>query len=354
MKTRQILPALSMFLGFGLLAAAALLPERPAAPADLSELNAAMVKAATAFWEGLTPEQRGKAGFEWKDAERLNWHFIPRTRKGLPVKEMSEAQRKLAHALLQTGLSESGYQKATTIMSLESILKELEGPTGKMVRDPELYYFSVFGKPGGAATWAWRCEGHHLALNFTVVGGKFVVGAPAFFGTNPALVKDGPRKGLRVLGADEELGRKLVKALNADQSKVAVFDAKAPADVLLMPGKKPGPLEPPGIAWGKLDETQQGLLWKLVEEYAGRLRGELARQDLEKIAAAGKDKLVFAWAGGLEQGQGHYYRVQGPTFTIEYDNTQNGANHVHSLWHDHADNFAENLLKRHLEQEHSK
>jgi hypothetical protein len=351
MTSKRILPALAILCGLGLMAAASF---APAAPADLSALNAEMTKAATAWWESLTPEQRGKSSFEWKDAERLNWHFIPRARKGLPVKEMSEPQRKLALALLKTGMSESGYGKATTIMSLESILREMEGPNGKMVRDPELYYFSIFGKPGGTSTWGWRCEGHHLALNFTVVGGKFVVGAPAFMGTNPALVKQGPRQGLRVLGDDEELGRKLVKSLNADQAKTAIYDVKAPADVILMPGKKPGPLEPAGIAWDKLDPAQQALLWNLVEVYAGRLRGELAKQDLDKIGAAGKEKLAFAWAGGTDAGQGHYYRVQGPTFTIEYDNTQNNANHVHSLWHDHADNFAEDLLKKHYQEEHSK
>jgi hypothetical protein len=353
MTSKRILPVLGFVLGLGLIAAAALAPERPGA-ADLSALNAEMTKAAGDLLQSLTPEQKAKASFEWKDAERLNWHFIPRARKGLPMKEMTAAQRSFANALLQTGLSESGFTKATTIMSLESILREMEGPNGKMVRDPELYYVSIFGKPGAASTWGWRWEGHHLSLNFTVVGGKFITGGPAFLGTNPALVKQGPRTGLRVLGDDEELGRKLVKGLKPEQAKAAVIDAKAPADILLMPGKVPGPLEPAGIAWGKLDADQQALLWKLVEVYAGRLRGDLAKQDLEKVAAAGKEKLVFAWAGGLEAGQGHYYRVQGPTFTIEYDNTQNNANHVHSVWHDHASNFGEDLLKQHYREEHSK
>jgi len=353
MKRTPLLSALAIFLGLGLMAVAAMAPER-AVPADLSAVNAEMTKAATSFLESLSAEQRGKAGFEWKDAERLNWHFIPRARKGLPIKEMNDDQRKLAHALLKSGLSEAGFTKASTIMSLEAILREMEGPNGKMVRDPELYYVSLFGKPGGTATWGWRWEGHHLALNFTVVGGKFVVGAPAFMGSNPGVVKEGPRKGLRVLGDDEELGRKLVKTLKAEQAKDAVVAEKAPPDVLLMPGKKVELQAPAGIAWGKLDAEQQALLWKIIGEYAGRLRGELAKQDLDAIEKAGKDKVAFAWAGGKEVGEGHYYRVQGPTFILEYDNTQNNANHVHSVWHDPANNFAEDLLKKHYEQEHTK
>lgn len=353
MNRPRILPVLAVFLGLGLMAFAALAPER-AVPADLSAVNAEMTKAATSLWESLSAEQRTKAAFEWKDAERLNWHFIPRARKGLPVKEMNEDQRKLALALLKSGMSDAGFTKATTIMSLEAILREMEGPNGKMVRDPELYYVSVFGKPGGAATWGWRWEGHHLALNFTVVGGKHVLGAPAFMGSNPGVVKQGPRQGLRVLGDDEELGRKLVKLLKPEQAKDAIVAEKAPADILLMPGKKVELLTPAGIAWGKLDADQQALLWTIVGEYAGRLRGELAKQDLDAIEKAGKDKLAFAWAGGKEVGEGHYYRVQGPTFVLEYDNTQNNANHVHSVWHDPANNFGEDLLKKHYEQEHTK
>ncbi|HYE99288.1 MAG TPA: DUF3500 domain-containing protein [Planctomycetota bacterium] len=342
---------LSVAAGLALMAVAAT-ALRPAPSDDLSAVNAEMTKAATAFWKALSPEQQQKAGFEMKDPERLNWHFIPRSRKGLPVKEMSPEQRKLADDLLATGLSEMGFKKATIIMSLEAILRELEGPNGRMVRDPELYYVSVFGQPGAAATWGWRFEGHHLSLNFTVVGGKIVLGAPSFFGSNPGMVKSGPREGLRILGEDEDLGRRIVKSLDADQKKAGIIDVKAPADVLFVPGKRPGPLEPAGIAWGALKPEQQALVWDLVQLYANRMRPEMARADLAAIEKAGKDKLNFAWAGGLEPGEGHYYRIQGPTFTIEYDNTQGNANHVHSVWHDHANNFAEDVLKKHYAEGH--
>ena len=349
MKT--FLQAMSVAAGLALITLTAT-AHRPAPSEDLSAVNAAMTKAATDFWNALSPEQRSKAAFEMKDPERLNWHFVPRARKGLPVKEMSPEQRRLADTLLLTGLSEMGFKKAATIMSLEAILREMEGPNGRMVRDPELYFVSIFGKPGEAATWGWRFEGHHLSLNFTIVGGKVVVGAPSFFGSNPGVVRSGPREGLRVLGEDEDLGRQIVKSLDEGQKKIAIIDAKAPADVLFVPGKRPGPLEPAGIGWGALKPEQQALVWQLVELYATRLRPELAKADLARIEAAGKEKLTFAWAGGLEPGHGHYYRVQGPTFTLEYDNTQNGANHPHSVWHDHANNFAEDVLKKHYDQDH--
>lgn len=316
--------------------------------ADLSPAAADMSKAADAFLSGLTPEQKSKAVFEMADVHRLDWHFIPKARKGLPLKEMNESQRKAAHALLASGLSESGYKKATTIISLETILKELEAANPRMVRDPELYYVSIFGKPGSNA-WGWRFEGHHLSLNFTLINGKFIAGGPAFMGTNPGEVKSGPQQGLRVLGADEDLGRELVTALDAEQRKTAILPGKAPDDILFVPGKTPGPLEPRGLGWAQLKPEQQALLWKLVEVYANRLRGDLAARDL---AAIKKDTLVFAWAGSLERGQGHYYRIQGPHFTIEYDNTQGNGNHPHSVWHDHADNFGANTLKEHYKQDH--
>jgi hypothetical protein len=346
--------AISVVAGLSLMALAALTTEPRRA--DLSKTAGEMAEAAGALWKSLTPEQQKAAGFGFDDKERLNWHFIPRDRKGLPLKEMKEDQRKLALALLATGLSKSGYDKATTIMTLEPILAEMEGPNRKFPRDPELYYFSIFGTPGAKGAWGWRVEGHHVSVNVTVAGGNAVAAAPAFLGTNPGLVKEGPRKGLRVLGNDEEMGRTLVKSLSDEQKEMAIISKDAMKDfkeIVLIPDKKVEPLSPAGIAWGKLGSPQQEQLWTLIREYANRLRGELADQDLAKIERAGKDKITFAWAGGLEAGQGHYYRVQGPTFIIEYDNTQNGANHVHSVWHDPASHFGQDILKRHYEQEHN-
>jgi hypothetical protein len=307
-----------------------------------------MSETAKNFWNALTAEQQAKAGFKFEDDERMNWHFIPKPRKGLTFKEMNSAQRDLAHAFLASGLSQKGYAEAVTIMSLDEVLKAMEtkGPT----RDPELYYFSIFGTPGDTQPWGWRVEGHHVSLNFTIVDGKIAVAGPAFFGSNPAKVMDGPRKGLRVLGIEEDMGRAIVKSLTDEQKKRAIVAETAPKDVLSFNARKTMLQSPVGVTYTQLNDDQKKQVVGLVTEYADRLRGELAADDLARITAAGWDKVQFAWAGGLELGQGHYYRVQGPTFLIEYDNTQNNANHVHSVWRDLTRDFGEDLLGKHLEQ----
>jgi hypothetical protein len=309
-----------------------------------------MAAAANKFLEALTPEQRAKATFEFKSDERRDWHFVPKVRKGLTFKDMSPEQRKSAHALLSSGLSAHGYRKATNIISLEPVLKELEGPSGAMVRDGELYYFSIFGKPDPKGTWGWRLEGHHLSANFTVVNGELFSGTPNFMGTNPAEVRQGPRKGLRALAEDEDLGRALVKSFNDEQRKTVIFDTRAPRDVITGNKQKVMPLETAGMPAAKMSADQKQQLQALVKNYIGRLRGDLADADLKKIEKAGWDKVHFAWAGGLEKGQPHYYRVQGPTFLIEYDNVQNDANHIHAVLRDFDNDFGEDLLRRHYRE----
>ena len=309
-----------------------------------------MAAAANKFLDTLTPEQRTKATFDLKSDERLDWHFIPKVRKGLPLKEMSAEQRKSAHLLLSSGLSAHGYQKTTNIISLEPVLKELEGPRGAMVRDGELYYFSIFGKPEAAGTWGWRVEGHHLSANFTVVKGELFSGTPNFMGSNPAEVRQGPRKGLRVLAEDEDLGRDLIKALNAEQRKMAIFDTSAPKDIITANKRKVMPLETAGLPASKMTKEQSTQLEALVKVYVNRLRGDVADLDLKKIEKAGWDKVYFAWAGGIEKGEPHYYRLQGPTFLIEYDNTQNDANHVHAVLRDFDNDFGEDLLRKHYQE----
>ena len=325
-----------------LLSLAGLLPARAHIAAD------EMAAAAGKFLDALSPELRVKASFDWKNDERLNWHFIPKDRKGLTLKEMSADQRKLAHALLQTGLSAHGYGKATNIMSLEPVLFELEGAERKVPRDAVLYHFSVFGKPEAKGTWGWRVEGHHFSANFTIVKGEFFSSTPSFLGSNPAEVRQGPRKGVRVLSAEEDIARELVKSLDAEQQKAAIIDTKAPDDILTAAKRTVTPLEKQGIEAAKLTAGQRDTLMKLIREYVGRVRPELAKEDLRKIEAAGVDKVQFAWAGGLEKGVRHYYRVQGPTFLLEYDNTQNNANHVHAVWRDFNGDFGEDILRKHL------
>jgi hypothetical protein len=307
-----------------------------------------MAAAATNFLNALTPEQLTQATYPFKDEERFDWHFIPKARKGLPFKEMTAAQQKLAHALLNSGLSQRGYAKAVTIMSLDAILKEIEqgkGPT----RDPDLYFFTIFGQPGSADAWGWRVEGHHLSLNFVVRGDQVLAATPAFFGSNPAEVQNGPRKGLRVLGEEEDLGRQFVNSLTPDQQKIAIITNLAPKEIITGNQRKAMLLNPPGLPVTKMKSEQIRALIALIRDYATRHRPEVAEADIRKMDHAGFEKVCFAWAGSLEPGQGHYYRIQGPTFLLEFDDTQNNANHIHTVWRDFANDFGEDLLREHYE-----
>jgi len=307
--------------------------------------------AANNFLASLTPEQKAKATYEFKDDERFDWHFIPKPRKGLPFKEMTPPQRLLAHALLSSGLSPRGYAKATSIMSLEQILYDIENQAPK--RDAEMYYVTVFGQPGKGA-WGWRVEGHHVSLNFSLAGEEVLAVTPTFFGTNPAEIKSGPRKGLRVLGGEEDIARKLVTSLSAEQKKVALITNVAPGDIVTSHDRKARRLEPVGIAASKLTPDQQATLDALLKEYVYRVRPEVADADWKAIQAAGREKIQFAWAGGVEPGDGHYYRIQGPTFLMEYDCTQDKANHIHTVWRDLQNDFGDDLLSKHYQEAHSK
>jgi hypothetical protein len=319
-----------------------------------------MAQAAMAFLSALTEDQKARAKFDFDapftDAEvaqpasppadeRRNWHYVPRPRNGLPIKEMTTEQRLLAHGLLSTGLSHRGYTKAVGIMSLESVLAVLENNPKK--RDPEMYYFSIFGTPG-KEPWGWRVEGHHLSLNFTIAAGATVM-TPTFFGTNPGEVKQGPRAGTRVLEAEEELGRALVKSLDEAQRKKAVIMEQAPKEILNVPGRNDS--KPEGIPWADLTEPQREILTKLVREYLFRHRPDVAETEFAKVMEK-TGTLYFAWAGGLDRGEPHYYRVQGGGFVLEYDNVQNGANHVHSVWRDFDRDFGADVLREHYKAAH--
>jgi len=308
-----------------------------------------MAGAATNFLNALTAEQQAKATYAFKDEERFDWHFIPKERKGLPFKEMTSAQQALAHALLSTGMSQRGYVKAVTIMSLEQILKDLEQGKGPE-RNPERYFFTIFGTPGGPEPWAWRVEGHHLSLNFVVRGDEVLAATPAFFGTNPAEVRDGPRKGLQVLGEEEALGFQFLRSLTAEQQTTAIVTNVAPNEMITGNSRKAQLINPPGLAAGGMTDAQKHLLRELISSFANRHRPEVAEADMAKIQTAGFDQVHFAWAGATEPGTGHYYRVQGPTFLLEFDNTQNNANHVHSVWRDLANDFGDDILRRHYEE----
>jgi len=320
-------------------------------PLHAHDASAEMAAAANNFLADLTPEQKAKATFDVKDAERENWHYIPRARKGLPFKELNPAQRLLAQALLASGLSNRGYEKAVTIMSLDEVLAAIEQGKGPL-RDPENYYISIFGAPGGAEPWGWRVEGHHLSLNYTAAGDAAPSMTPSFFGSNPGEVRTGPRAGTRVLAAEEDLGRALVKSLDPEQLKQALIMETAPKDILNVPGRNDTTAM--GVPQDKMKPEQQAMLARLIKEYLFRCRPDVAAEDWAKIEKAGFGNICFAWAGGLDRGQPHYYRVQGGHFVLEYDNTQNDANHVHAVWRDFDHDFGADLLKEHYESAHAK
>jgi hypothetical protein len=322
------------------------------AAANRSNTPTVMSNAANAFLSSLTAEQKAVAVFDFNNEERLNWHFIPRERKGLSYRVMTKEQRPLALALLSASLSQQGFMKATSIMSLEEILKIQENNTPPGRRDPENYFFSIFGTPSETGTWGFRYEGHHCAMNFTIVNNK-VSSSPMFYGTNPAEVKSGPRAGLRVLGNEEDLGRAVLKALNPEQMKVAVVAPVALKDIITMADRKAALNgQPSGLSAAKMTAAQRQLLHALLEEYTNNLpeQGAAARRD--QIKKAGNN-INFAWTGGSEKGEGHYYRVQAPTFLVEYDNTQNNNNHVHSVWRDYNGDFGFDLLGNHYQTSHA-
>jgi len=333
---------------------------------------------ANTFLASLNPQQLAKVKYDLTNEERLNWAFVPQARNGLPVKEMEQFQRPLAMAMLSAALSQRGFMKATTIMSLEQVLKDQEagaraanpapaanragGRGGGINRDPELYYFTIFGTPTIDGAWGWRVEGHHVAVNITMDKGRIVAASPTFFGSNPASIKDGPRKGLRVLGREEDLGRALLLSLDPAQKKVALIDVKAPGDIITMNSKRVEfgtnarfamPAVPAGLPASKLNPKQTDQLLALIQEYtAGRTSADYAATTLAEIKKAGIEKIYFAWAGGEKMGDPHYYRVQGPTFLIEYDNTQNDANHVHSVYRDLKNDFGMDVLREHYKTDH--
>jgi hypothetical protein len=316
---------------------------------------ATMQKAATQFLDSLSPDLKAKASFPFDGEERLRWHFIPNEtfpRKGLMIKDMNEAQRRLAHDLLRSGLSARGYLKVTSIIELEDILKAIE-TGGKMARNKEEYWFSVFGTPAAKGRWGWRVEGHHVSLRFAVADGAVgnnISTSPMFLGSNPAEVRDGEKKGLRVLADEEDAARALLMALPANLQTQAIVNAVAPGDILTMNKNDITPLPEQGVAYGGMGSQQQALLTKLIEAYTSSMEADLAAERMARIKAAGIDKVRFAWLGETEKGKKHYYSVQGPTFLIEYDNTQNNGNHIHSVWRDFNGDFGRDILREHLKE----
>ena len=336
--------ALVALFGIGLLATAATATVLLKKAAGLT-----MVESAKAFVSTLDEDAKSKAMYDYSAKERLQWHFIPKpTRKGLVIREMNEAQKAAALRLLRAALSEVGYEKSSRIMMLEGVLLALEGPGSVGKRDPEKYYVTLFGEPSETSTWGFSYEGHHLSLNFVVEKGKIVDSTPQFFAANPATVMndvDGPiKRGTRVLRDEEQLAFDLVNSLDESQGEKAVLSDKAPKEITGAGEAQAPTAEPKGIAFADLNESQKDTLRSLIDSYVQSMPEEVASSRYEILENDGWGNIRFSWEGAKKPGIGHYYRIQGKSFVVEFVNTQpdpagNPANHIHCIWRDLTGDF---------------
>ena len=362
-----------------------------ATTAATTTVASAMTEAAQALLDALDASQRATAQRQVDDRERSNWHYTPpREHGGITFAAMDAPQRLLAHRLIATGLSLRGYAKATAIIAIEHVLRELEGERASFRRDSSLYHVTIFGTPGGNEPWGWRFQGHHISLNCVIVDGTLVAPLPTFFGSNPAQLGD-----QRPLAAETDLARELLASLDVEQRARAVIAAAAPVDMMTANLRSigdgdtpPTPWElmgaprtdaavqelarrrarlgldethdsalrytqaPRGIAASELSDGQREHLVALARTYVDRMPDELAAYEWGRIEASGIGGIHFAWAGSDAIGEPHYYRLQGASFLVEYDNTQNDANHIHSVWRDATSDFGADLLARHYAEAH--
>jgi len=308
-----------------------------------------MFDAMQTLMQTLTDDQKNQAMFAFEGEQRYKWHFTPIPRTGLSWEEMNEEQRQKMLALLQTTLSEKGLDKAREIMNLESILKAIEGrPEDDRYRHPEKYYLSIYGTPSQEKPWGWRFEGHHLSLNFSSVGDGYSV-TPSFMGSNPARVPSGPFEGKRVLKAEEDLARTLMDMFEQDQLEKVIIADDAPDDIVTFVDKKVSLDTYEGLKVEAFTEAQRIAFLQLLRMYLGKMNDPISAHYFARIEEDGIENMYFAWAGSTEVGQRHYYRIHAPSILIEYDNTQNNANHIHTVWRDPVNDFGENLLRQHYE-----
>ncbi len=320
-----------------------------------------LADAAVDFLGSLNESQRRIATLPFGDDRRYVWDYRPpesTPRNGLRLINMTPEQQRKALAVLDIGLSTRGADQVRKIIDLETPLREQERIDGRVtmfIRDPEHYSFCVFGDPSGKVPWAWHVAGHHVAVHFTVVDGDRIASVPLFFGANPAEVRVGPTAGLRTLPEEEDWARALVRSLPTAQKQVAVVSSTAYPDIITDKNRVAYPFGPPrGLAYADMAVEQRNRLLELIRHYVWRTSDELSAFTWAKIEQAGLEPVTFAWAGGEEPGQGHYYAIKGPTFLIEYDNTQNGANHIHSVLRDLTGDWGEDLLLAHYQSQHAK
>jgi len=313
------------------------------------------VSAANKFIESLGKDQRAAALFPFDTDERYNFHFIPRNRKGIAIGELNEQQKQAAIRLMRSCLSEQATQKVLNIISLEQVLKTIENRSpDDRYRDAEKYYFTVFGVPGEKTIWGWRVEGHHVSFNFSVDKQQLVSGTPGFLGANPAVVKEGPEKGKQVLKEETESGFQLLKSFDQTAIQKAVFSNTAPGDIVTSASRRAMIDKPSGISYADMNAQQKEKLLQLINLYVHRFTRLFAEDMLKEIQKAGLENLRFAWGGNTDgaPGKAYYYRVQGPTIIIEYDNSQNNANHIHTVVRDLQHDFGGDMLLEHYRSAH--
>jgi len=309
-----------------------------------------MARAASAWLSSLDELQRNAAQLAWSP-QREDWHYVPRRRPGIPIGRMSAAQSKAAWDLLGTLLSARGLEQVRGMFTIEGILGQLT--SNPRFRDPGNYALVIFGDPAGTAPWAWRLEGHHLSLTAVVAPGHGVSVTPAFFGANPATVpKSHSHGGFRLLGAEEDTAFGLIRSLDGGNRTQALISGSSLGNIVSGPGREASLQRMEGVPLAHLNEAQRAGVMRILELYAGTMREEIAKAALAKVSEAGVDALHFAWAGNPALGIPHYFRIHGPTTLVEYDNTQNGANHVHSVWIDPQSVFGRDLLRAHYEGAH--
>jgi hypothetical protein len=324
----------------------------------MSSSAAAEIAAAARAWlDGLDDGQRASAAFPFDDGERFVWAYVPGPREGLALRDMTASQRAAASAIVVASMSARTAGEIAAIIALETVLGELErkgSRSGWMRRDPELYWFAVFGSPGAAAPWSWRVGGHHVAIHVTVADDAVVGTTPSFLGANPAVVPSGPLAGTRTLPGEEELARALLAALAPGERAIAVVDDRAPADILTGTDRMADIRSVPGgIRHAQLGPSSRSALEQLIRYYVDRARPDAADVAWQRMVVTGLGDVTFAWAGSMAPGRGHYYAVRGQGFVIEYDNTQNGANHIHAVWRDLDNDWGEDLLRAHLAGAHA-
>jgi hypothetical protein len=331
---RRLVLAAASFLPFG------------SASAQTVDAGQRIAEAADRFLASLDDARRQQAMVAFDSGNRRDWHYIPRGRQGLTLGEMKPAQRDQAHALFATVLNERGLQAIENVRIVEGVLRESQGS----FRDPDRYYVTIFGTPG-RFPWGWRLEGHHLSLNVALPAAGRITATPFFLGSHPAMVRDGPHKGLRPLGAAEDLARQLMASLSDGQRRTAIIAERAFGDIVASPGREHDLAQPVGLQLSSMEGTARSLVEALIDRFAGTLAADLAAVQKRRVIEQELGRFRFAWAGPLAPGQAHYFRVHGPVTLIEHDNTQNNANHIHSVWRDLSADFGSDVLADHYRRQ---